>query len=63
MRKEELAIIFDELINQMETNRIDVDAETSYCDPAGILRAKYERANRMLDECIQTVKGYYETYR
>ena len=42
-----------ELLEQLESLRIDVDAETQYCDPTGELRARYEKANEMLNECIE----------
>lgn len=56
-----------ELLEQLESLRIDVDIETQYCDPTGELRARYEEANKMLDECIDIVNksiidnyNYYE---
>ena len=48
----------DELIEILETNRIDVDMET-FDDPYNIKRAMYERANEMLDTCIDDVKRYF----
>ena len=48
----------DELIEILETNRIDVDMET-FDDPYNIKRAMYERANEMLDTCINDVKRYF----
>ena len=47
-----------ELLEQLESLRIDVDAETQYRDPTGELRARYEKANEMLDECIAMVDKY-----
>jgi len=47
-----------ELLEQLESLRIDVDTETQYCDPTGELRARYEKANEMLDECIAIVDKY-----
>ena len=44
------------IIAEMESLRIDIDAETQYSDPTGELRRRYERANEMLDECISIVK-------
>ena len=43
------------ILADMEAFRIDVDCETSYCDPTGELRRRYERANEMLDECMSIV--------
>ena len=48
----------DELIEILETNRIDVDMET-FDDPYNIKRSMYERANEMLDTCIDDVKRYF----
>lgn len=50
--------MLDDLIKELNTLRIDVDAECQYCDPTGISREKYERANEMLDDCILRVKEY-----
>ncbi len=50
--------MIDEILESMESLRIDVDAETQYCDPTGELCRRYERANEMLDECISIVKKY-----
>ena len=48
--------IRDEIIDNMEGLRIDIDTECSYRDPTGHLRDKYERANEMLDDCLEIVK-------
>ncbi len=47
---------FDECIQDMESLRIDIESECQYRDPTGTLRDKYERANEMLDDCIEIVK-------
>ena len=49
---------FDECIQEMESLRIDIESECQYRDPNGMLRDKYERANEMLDDCIEIVKKY-----
>ena len=54
--QELIQCIMQELVQRMESLRIDVDAETQYCDPTGELRRRYERANEMLDDCIKIVK-------
>jgi len=51
--------MINDILERMDSLRIDVDAETQYCDPTGELRRRYERANEMLDECISIVKEYY----
>lgn len=52
-----------ELLEQLESLRIDVDVETQYCDPTGELRARYEKANEMLDECIAIIdKSVIDNY-
>lgn len=48
----------NKLLNNLESLRIDVDAETMYCDPTGELRERYIRANEMLDDCISYIKEY-----
>ena len=50
----------EELLMNMELLRIDVDTECQYHDPTGVLRDKYERANDMLDDCIECVKEYFD---
>ena len=50
--------LIDDLIEELNILRIDIDTECQYCDPTGILREKYERANEMLDDCIFRVKEY-----
>lgn len=47
-----------ELLEQLESLRIDVDVETQYRDPTGELCTRYEKANDMLDECIAIVDKY-----
>ena len=49
----------EEIIQYLESNRIDVDLECAYRDPTGLLRREYERANSMLDNCIESVKAYF----
>lgn len=49
---------FDECIQEMQSLRIDIESECKYRDPTGMLRDKYERANEMLDDCIEIVKKY-----
>ena len=49
---------FDECIQEMESLRIDIESECQYRDPNGMLRDKYERANEMLDDCIEIIKKY-----
>ena len=46
----------ERILANLESLRIDVDSECQYRDPTGCLREKYERANEMLDECIETVR-------
>lgn len=48
------------LIHRLESLRIDVEVETAYCDPTGVLTQVYERANDMLDDCISEVKEFYK---
>ena len=45
----------DELVEELEWLRIDVDMESLY-DYRGLKRDKFERANKMLDDCIKVVK-------
>ena len=47
-----------ELLDALESLRIDIDTETRYCDPTGELCTRYEKANDMLDECIAIVDKY-----
>lgn len=49
---------FDECIQKMESLRIDIESECQYRDHNGMLRDKYERANEMLDDCIEIIKKY-----
>lgn len=49
-------IINSDLIDRLESLRIDIDIECMYCDPTGNLRREYIRANEMLDDCIAIVK-------
>ena len=51
-----------ELLMNLESLRINVDAACQYCDPTGVLREKYERANEMLDDCIEYVKAYFDKW-
>lgn len=53
-----MRIDIKELIEDLETLRIDVDTECQYHDPTGVLRDKYNRANEMLDDCIDCVRRY-----
>lgn len=46
----------ERILANLESLRIDVNSECQYRDPTGGLREKYERANEMLDECIETVR-------
>ena len=46
----------DNLLEDLEALRIDIDVECQYCDPMGVLRDKYERANEMLDDCLNIIK-------
>ena len=46
------------ILDEFETLRIDIDSECQYRDLTGILRDKYQRANEMLDDCIEIVKKY-----
>ena len=48
----------DNLLEDLEALRIDIDIECQYCDPTGVLRDKYERANEMLDDCLNIIKNY-----
>lgn len=48
--------IIDEILKDFEALRIDIESECQYGDPTGILRDKYERANEMLDDCIEILK-------
>lgn len=52
--------IVDKLVNQLESNRIDINTSCAYCDPTGSLEREYTRANDMLDMCINTVRWYFE---
>jgi len=49
---------FNECILEMQSLKIDIESECQYRDPNGMLRDKYERANEMLDDCIEIVKKY-----
>lgn len=49
----------NKLLEELEVLRIDVAAECQYQDPTGALQDKYERANEMLDECIDLVRRYF----
>lgn len=49
---------FNECIREMQSLRIDIESECQYRDPNGMLRDKYERANEMLDDCIEIVRKY-----
>lgn len=51
--------MMNEIVERLETNRINVDLECAYRDPTGSLRREYERANDMLDDCIESVKTYF----
>ena len=44
------------ILEDLESLRIDVDTECQYSDPTGALRDKYETANEMLDDCIAIVR-------
>ena len=46
------------ILDELESLRIDIDAE-AWFDPHGIRVAKCERANEMLDDCINIVKRAY----
>ncbi len=48
----------NDLISEMESLRIDVENSCQYCDPTGMLRRIYERANEMLDDCERVVSKY-----
>ena len=50
----------DKLIKSLEALRIDVDVECAYCDPTGALQDKYNRANEMLDDCIDCVRQFWK---
>jgi len=50
----------EEIIECLESNRIDVDIECGYCDPTGSLKRELDRANDMLDECIASVRYYFK---
>ena len=52
----------NELLKNLETLRIDVSLECAYCDPTGALEREYNRANEMLDECIEYAKDYLNVY-
>ena len=49
----------NKLLEELEALRINVAAECQYRDPTGVLQNKYERANEMLDECINLVRRYF----
>lgn len=49
-----------DIIERLESERIDVDSECAYCDPTGALEKEYRRANEMLDDCIYHVRRYFE---
>ncbi len=49
----------NKLLEELEALRIDVVAECQYRDPTGALQDKYERANEMLDDCIDCVRKYF----
>lgn len=53
--------LLDEILQEMEVLRIDVDVESFGKSRAQI--AKYERANEMLDDCIDVVKKLFERNR
>ena len=44
------------ILEDLESLRIDVDTECQYSDSTGVLRDKYELANEMLDDCIAIVR-------
>lgn len=54
--------IREECLERMNALRIDIDAECQYCDPNGVLQDKYERANEMLNDCMEIVKEVCAEY-
>ena len=51
--------MISELIDRLETLRINLDAEAWY-DPTGEITRRCQRANEMLDDCINVVKKFYD---
>lgn len=51
----------EKLIESLNTLRIDV-ALNSFGDSTGISEAKYMRANEMLDDCIDVVREFFESW-
>lgn len=49
----------NKLLEELEALRINVATECQYQDPTGALQDKYERANEMLDDCIDLVRKYF----
>lgn len=48
----------EELLNNLETLRINLDVEAWY-DPTGAITKRCERANEMLDDCLEIVKSTF----
>ena len=57
----DMKTIQDLLIQKLESNRFYTNLK-HYEDPTGILRKQYERANKMLDDCIDDVKDFFKEY-
>lgn len=51
--------MINELIDRLETLRINIDAEAWY-DPTGEITRRCRRANEMLDDCINVVKKFLD---
>ena len=53
--------IEEELLNNLETLRINLDVEAWY-DPTGAITRRCERANEMLDDCLEIVKNTFSRH-
>lgn len=51
----------EELLNNLETLRINLDVEAWY-DPTGAITRRCERANEMLDDCLEIVRSTFSNH-
>ena len=51
----------EELLNNLETLRINLDVEAWY-DPTGAITRRCERTNEMLDDCLEIVKNTFSRH-
>lgn len=55
--------LMNDIINDLETERYDVEVSCAYSDPTGMLAREYNRANEMLDTCISIIQHRFQEYR